>query len=250
MTENTQNPNLTIWEQVKETDPKYTKTFNRAGGFRGTAVDPVYNIYRATEMFGPIGIGWGYEILSEQILEGAPIKDKDTGEIVGRDRIHEMKVKLWYKHQGEVGSLVASGATTLVSTNKYGAATDEEAVKKSLTDALSKALSWLGFSADVHLGLFDDNKYVRGLKAKNENNNQGEGQKPQNQKSGQQPKTSEPPQVEGVTFKKTTGKDGKTYWIAEGDTFNKKSILDKYGFKRKKGDDGKWIVFKPVQQAA
>jgi hypothetical protein len=32
--------------------------------------------------------------------------------------------------------------------------------KKVATDALTKALSMLGFSADVFMGLFDDNKYV------------------------------------------------------------------------------------------
>ena len=42
----------------------------------------------------------------------------------------------------------------------FGPFTDEEAPKKSLTDALSKAMSWLGFAADIHLGRWDDNKYV------------------------------------------------------------------------------------------
>ncbi|WP_434771820.1 hypothetical protein [Pseudomonas entomophila] len=39
--------------------------------------------------------------------------------------------------------------------------TDGEAPKKSLTDAIKKALSMLSFSADVFLGLFDDNAYVQ-----------------------------------------------------------------------------------------
>lgn len=247
MPENIQNKNLMIWEQVKQTDPKYTKTFNRSGGFRGTAIDPMYNIYRATEMFGPIGIGWGYKILEEQILEGAPIKDNNNGEVVGHDRIHEMKVELWYKCQGETGSLVTSGATTLVSSNKYGPVTDEEAAKKSLTDALSKALSWLGFSADVHLGLFDDNKYVRGLKTQAESG-RGKDQKSQDNNQNTTPQ-SETPQVEGVKFETITGKDGNRYEIATGDTYNKKTILDRYGFKRQKRD-GKWVVFRAVQKAA
>lgn len=240
---NTDNSNLAIWNQVEETEPQFTKGFNRAGGFRGTAVDPVYNIFRATEMFGPIGIGWGYEIMSEQILEGAALKDKNSGEILGYEKVHEMKIHLWYHHQGQVGSLVTSGATTLVTANKYGLVTDEEAVKKSLTDAITKALSWLGFSADVHMGKFDDNKYVEGLKAKNKDQNQTE---PEN--TGQQ--SSELPQVEGVTFEEVTGQDGNKYVVAKGDTYNKKSILDKYGFKRVKGQDGKWKVYRPVQQAA
>ena len=38
---------------------------------------------------------------------------------------------------------------------------DEDAVKKAVTDGLTKCLSYLGFNADVFLGLFDDNKYVQ-----------------------------------------------------------------------------------------
>jgi len=38
--------------------------------------------------------------------------------------------------------------------------TDSEAPKKSLTDAIKKALAMLGFSADIFLGLYDDRDYV------------------------------------------------------------------------------------------
>ena len=37
---------------------------------------------------------------------------------------------------------------------------DEEAPKKSITDAMTKCLSLLGFAAEIHLGLYDDNKYA------------------------------------------------------------------------------------------
>jgi hypothetical protein len=41
---------------------------------------------------------------------------------------------------------------------------DKDAPKKATTDALTKALSQLGFNADVFLGKFDDNKYVEDMK--------------------------------------------------------------------------------------
>ena len=248
-TKNTENPNLAIWNQVCQTEPQFTKPFSRAGGFRGTAIDAMYNIFRATELFGPLGISWGYEILSEQVLEGASLKDRSTGEIVGYEKIHEMKLHLWFIHNGEVGSLTTSGATTLVTSNKYGLVTDEEAVKKSLTDALTKALSWLGFSADVHMGLYDDVKYVQGLKAQAENKQEQDSPKqtePQN--TGQQ--SLEFPQIEGVSFEEITGHDGNRYTIAKGDTYNKRTVLGKLGFKRVKGQDGKWVIYRPAQKAA
>ena len=37
---------------------------------------------------------------------------------------------------------------------------DEEAAKKAVTDAVTKCLSYLGLAGDVHMGLFDDSKYV------------------------------------------------------------------------------------------
>ena len=43
---------------------------------------------------------------------------------------------------------------------------DDEAPKKALTDAMTKAFSHLGVSADVFLGMFDNSKYVAAMKEK------------------------------------------------------------------------------------
>jgi hypothetical protein len=53
----------------------------------------------------------------------------------------------------------------LVDENKYGVFTDEEAPKKSITDCIGKCAVLLGVGADVHLGMFDDHKYVNERKA-------------------------------------------------------------------------------------
>ncbi len=155
--------NLELWSAVETTDIDATKPFNRGGGFRGTAVNATYLARRATEQFGPMGIGWGLEILDESIMEGIPLDDKGV-----REKIHKVRVKLWYKLSSERGrergEVIQFGQTTFVGRNKFGLFTDEEAPKKSLTDAMSKCLSLLGFSADVYLGRFDDNKYVAQLR--------------------------------------------------------------------------------------
>lgn len=156
------HPNLALWESVQATDPDYTKSFSRSGGFRGTAINHTYQQKRATQAFGPKGIGWGSKILDEKYQEGAPILHKD--QVIGREIVHVVRIELWYVLDGNRGSVEAFGQTTFVGQNKHGVYTDEEAPKKSLTDAESKALASLGFSADVHLGLFDDNKYVSDLK--------------------------------------------------------------------------------------
>lgn len=156
-----EHPNLALWESVQATDPGYTKAFSRSGGFRGTAINHSYQQKRATQAFGPKGIGWGSKILEERYAEGAPILHKD--QVIGREVIHVVRIELWYLLDGKRGSVEAFGQTQFVGSNKHGVYTDEEAPKKSLTDAESKALASLGFSADVHLGLFDDSKYVNDL---------------------------------------------------------------------------------------
>jgi len=152
------NANLQLWERVRTPDPAYTKVFNRGGGFSGTSINATYQTRCATAEFGPIGIGWGVDILEERFVEGAPIIIE--GKVICREVIHVLKVELWYKLNGQTGKLVQFGQTTFVGKNKYGPFTDEEAPKKSLTDATTKCLSLLGFAADVFVGLFDDNKYV------------------------------------------------------------------------------------------
>lgn len=141
---------LKLWDSVCKTDPKYTKEFNRAGGFSGTAINATYLIRKATEQWGPVGSKWGWKVLDEKYVPG------HEGTIV-----HVLRIEL--RHPD--GAFESYGQTTFCGKNKNGPYTDEEAPKKSLTDAITKALAMLGFSADVHLGLYDDNKYVNTLKA-------------------------------------------------------------------------------------
>lgn len=57
--------NLSIWKQVQRTDPRFTKPLEGAG-FQGTSINSNYMFMRATEIFGPIGEGWGYEVVEEK----------------------------------------------------------------------------------------------------------------------------------------------------------------------------------------
>jgi hypothetical protein len=156
--------NLALWEQVQTPDPAYTKSFTRGGGFSGTAINATWLVKRATEVWGPMGLNWGITICEEKILEGAPFSLGD-GQIA-HEKIHCIRVDLWYPAGEQRGVVTQFGQTTFVGRNKHGCFTDEEAPKKSLTDAMTKALSLLGFAADVHMGKFDDNKYVNSAREK------------------------------------------------------------------------------------
>ncbi|MEO9497676.1 MAG: hypothetical protein ABJG42_24595 [Vibrio splendidus] len=146
--------NLKIWSTNQKTDPSHVKDAQKGL----SSIDAYYIFQQATKMFGPCGIGWGYEELREDYQSGEPIIDK-SGEITGTIINHVIRIKLWYKWNGEKGEINSIGSTKYLSKNKYGMVSDEEAAKKSLTDAIKKALSMLGFSADVYMGMFEDANY-------------------------------------------------------------------------------------------
>jgi len=157
--------NMIIWDEVKTTDPDATKEYSGPGGFKGTSIKSMYHIQKATKLFGPVGIGWGWTIVSERIEDGHPITGKDDD---GKSKlyenmmtkVHTLHLRLWYIINGQRGEVDHFGHTPFVYTNKFGVQMENEPAKKSLTDAIGKCLSMLGFSADIFLGEFDNQDYV------------------------------------------------------------------------------------------
>lgn len=164
--------NLVLWDSVEQTDPEYTKGYKGAGGFSGTAINAMYLVRKATEQFGPVGIGWGWTVLDDRYDKGAPIAhfvdvagDKKAALSDHSELVHTLKIELWYKVGDQIGKVTGYGHTPMVYSNKYGIQTENEPAKKSLTDAIKKCLSMLGFSADVFLGDYDDKDYVAQVQA-------------------------------------------------------------------------------------
>lgn len=147
--------NLALWDRLGKTDPKHTKPFNRAGGFKGTAIKPIYTAHKMTEEFGPAGQGWG---MGEPTFQTVPGND-------GQVAVY-CTVSLWYSPaDGEVCTVFGVGGDMVVVKQSSGLRTDDEAFKKAFTDAMGNAMKHIGMSADVHMGLFDDSKYVREVTA-------------------------------------------------------------------------------------
>jgi hypothetical protein len=140
--------NMRFWKEVCVTDPHHTKGVQKGRKF--TAVDAQYQVQRATEIFGPVGEGWGYQVHYEFTTHdlAPPMEPFVTA-----------YVTVWH---GDVNNRFGPVCAIhpLVARYKSGAQFDDDAPKKAMTDALTKALSHLGFSADVFLGKYDDNKYV------------------------------------------------------------------------------------------
>ena len=137
--------NLKLWSNVEKTDPKHTKKANVKGN-KITSIKPQYQIYNATKQWGSYGSSWGFK----DINLGYELKD------VG---LVTFKAVFYYP----------GGEFEILNTISYwrdGAQTkvDDEFAKKVETDSLTKALSKLGFNADVFMGRFDDLRYVEDVK--------------------------------------------------------------------------------------
>ena len=133
---------LELWNKVEKTDPNYTKKANVKGN-NITSIAPQYQIKQATEQFGSYGKAWGFEKLhfDYSLME--------KGMVV----LHAM----FFYPDGKFPIINS------VQINKDNAQTkiDDDFAKKVETDTLTKALSKLGFSADIFLGKFDDIKYFQ-----------------------------------------------------------------------------------------
>lgn len=135
--------NLDLWDKVEKTNPLHTKNANVRGN-KITAIAPQRQIKNATEQFGVYGVAWGFkEIKFDYAIA------ESTGIVVFHG--------VFYFPKGEFP------ITSSISAYKDGARLkpDADFAKKVETDALTKALSKLGFNADVFMGLYDDHKYVQ-----------------------------------------------------------------------------------------
>lgn len=130
--------NMALWNAVKTTDKANTKHVNQRGGF--TAINAQSQIRAATEQWGPYGSTWG-------------MGNCTYGYVMGADGA---PVEIWLESE----FFYPGGRFPISSDARFKAGDDCR--KKLLTDATTKALSKLGFNADVFLGEWDDNKYVAG----------------------------------------------------------------------------------------
>ena len=136
--------NLELWDKVSKSDPKYLKKVS-FGARSFTAIDPQYQVRCATEQFGPVGHGWGWSNNTRFI----DLSNGDSAVIAD--------VMIWTGNKDNCFGPF-SGCRKFFDAAKGRMA--EDAPKMAITDGLTKALSHLGFNADVFLGEMDGNKYA------------------------------------------------------------------------------------------
>ena len=139
--------NLELWNKVEKTNPKYTKKA-KIGGHEITAIAPQYQIMQVTEQFGVYGKSWGFKNIELSY------------DLVEKCNLVVFKGTFFFPN-GEFEiinscKLYMDRALTMV---------DDNFAKKIETDALTKAISKLGFNADIFMGKFDDVRYVAEMNA-------------------------------------------------------------------------------------
>ncbi len=136
--------NLDLWNRVEKTDKAFIKPV-AFGSRKFTAIDPQYQVREVTREFGVIGHGWGWENTTEFIQ----LSNGDCAVVAN--------VHIWTKDKANrYGAF--TGCRTFYNAKKDKV--NEDAPKMAITDGLTKAISHLGFNADVFLGKMDGNKYT------------------------------------------------------------------------------------------
>jgi len=161
--------NLELWSKVEKTNPKYTRNA-KVGGNSITSISPQYQIMQVTEQFGVYGDTWGFKDVEFDftLVEAKFVKDKTEGsypniKIVGKEDANMGMVvfKATFFYPG--GSFPIVNSISLF-TNNAMSKLDDQFAKKVETDTLTKAISKLGFNADIFMGKFDDQRYVEEMK--------------------------------------------------------------------------------------
>jgi len=134
--------NLKLWNAVEKTNPKYTKEANVKGN-KITSIAPQYQIMNVTEQFGSYGKTWGFKSLDFDYT-----LVNDFGLVI----LHAV----FFYPDGEFPIKNAQALFTDNAKTKI----DDNFAKKLETDTLTKAISKLGFNADIFMGKFDDVKYL------------------------------------------------------------------------------------------
>ena len=146
---NQDNSNMALWHSVCITDPTQT-TEIKGKPYKGTSPKAYWLIQRATETFGPIGQGWGVDI-----------KDHGFQKLDDVTICHWIIIVLWYMKDGQKCCIEQSGGSKAMYKASTGMVYDDDAIKKSKTNATVKALSLLGFAGDIHAGYWNAPGYQR-----------------------------------------------------------------------------------------
>ena len=145
----TMEKNLELYNKVRQVPESAQKPI-RGGRLKGmTDINPMWRIKTLTDLFGPCGIGWYYEV-KDRWIETSMSNDEITANVL---------ISLYIKHDGAWSAPIQGiGGSKLVANEKQGLYVNDECFKMALTDAISVACKALGVGADIYWSN-DNTKY-------------------------------------------------------------------------------------------
>ena len=149
-------PGLTLWDMWGTTPPSQTKKVKN-GNHEFTAISAYWQIRRATELFGPPGIEWGWT----PPVWGIAFAETDNPMMT-------LSLTVWINTGNGRAEVPLLNSQNLMIGRDEKRRRDDDVFKKLLTDTITKGLSYFGASSDVFLGLFDDNRYLAKARAEEE----------------------------------------------------------------------------------
>lgn len=131
---------MMIYEKTRSV-PENAQKIIPAGRLAGFIdINPMWRIKILTEIFGPCGVGWKYEIIDKRLENGA-------NDVV----VAFLDINLYIKYKEEWSEAIpATGGSSFISKERGGLYTSDECFKMALTDAIGVACKYLGIGADIY----------------------------------------------------------------------------------------------------
>lgn len=135
--------NLELYKAFRSV-PENAQRAITGGRLKGkTEINPMWRIKALTEVFGPCGIGWRYEVVKQWLEPCA--QTSETAAFVN--------INLFFldKNTGAWSEPIpGTGGSMFCAKERSGTNCSDECYKMALTDALSVAAKALGVGADIY----------------------------------------------------------------------------------------------------
>jgi len=149
-----ENKNLTLWEKVQDTPTEIIQKIKAEDGTELNNVAPIHRLKKATEVFGTYGKNWGLKNIkhSEQKIFNTLI-------------LGTVDAIFFYTHNDVKIEFEITNSISIVSVSDDKKMKVNYTYRKALeTDTITKALSRLGFNADI----YTDGELIAGTQAETE----------------------------------------------------------------------------------
>lgn len=149
-----ENKNLMLWEKVQDTPTEIIQKIKAEDGTELNNVAPIHRLKKATEVFGTYGKNWGLKNIkhSEQKIFNTLI-------------LGTVDAIFFYTHNDVKIEFEITNSISIVSVSDDKKMKVNYTYRKALeTDTITKALSRLGFNADI----YTDGELIAGTQAETE----------------------------------------------------------------------------------